>query len=147
MHYPRLVRELQELGIVSAELRQQLAAEAFALIAAYHAEIAAYLHQASGDVFPARLALVLEKVRDLPYGENPHQRAAFYRETTHRSGTLADASYLHGESSSFNNLLDLDAAYRIAQDFTSPTVVDRQAHGSCRPRLERRARRGLPEGA
>jgi phosphoribosylaminoimidazolecarboxamide formyltransferase/IMP cyclohydrolase len=123
VHYPRLVRELQELGIVSAELRQQLAAEAFALIAAYHAEIAAYLHQASGDVFPARLALVLEKVRDLPYGENPHQRAAFYRETTHRSGTLADASYLHGESSSFNNLLDLDAAYRIAQDFTSPTVA------------------------
>lgn len=122
-HYARLTRELQELGTVSVELRQQLAAEAFGLIAAYHAEIAAYLHQASGDTFPARLALVLEKVRDLPYGENPHQRAAFYRETTHRSGTLADASYAQGEVSSFNNILDLDAAYRIARDFTSPTVA------------------------
>lgn len=122
-HYARLTRELQELGTVSIELRQQLAAEAFGLIAAYHAEIAAYLHQASGNIFPPRLALVLEKVRDLPYGENPQQRAAFYRETTHRSGTLADASYLQGGSSSFNNLLDLDAAYRIARDFTSPTVA------------------------
>ncbi len=122
-HYARLARELQELGTVSIELRQQLAAEAFGLIAAYHAEIAAYLHQASGNIFPPRLALVLEKVRDLPYGENPQQRAAFYRETTHRSGTLADASYLQGGSSSFNNLLDLDAAYRIARDFTAPTVA------------------------
>jgi phosphoribosylaminoimidazolecarboxamide formyltransferase/IMP cyclohydrolase len=123
VHYPRLTRELQELGTVSAELRQGLAADAFGTIAAYHAEIAAYLHQASGNVFPARLAVVLEKVRDLPYGENPHQRAAFYRETTHRSGTLADASYAQGEVSSFNNLLDLDAAYRIARDFTSPTLA------------------------
>ena len=123
LHYARLTRELKELGTVSVELRQQLAAEAFGLIAAYHAEIAAYLHQASGNVFPPRLALVLEKVRDLSYGENPQQRAAFYRETTHRSGTLADATYLQGGASSFNNLLDLDAAYRIARDFTSPTVV------------------------
>ncbi len=122
-HYARLTRELQELGLVSVELRQQLAAEAFGIIAAYHAEVAAYLHQESGEVFPPRLALVLEKVRDLPYGENPHQRAAFYRETTHRSGTLADASYEQGQVSSFNNLLDLDAAYRIAKDFMSPTVV------------------------
>ena len=122
-HYPRLTRELQELGTASVELRQQLAADAFGLIAAYHAEIAAYLHQASGDIFPERLALVLQKVHDLPYGENPHQRAAFYRETTHRSGTLADASQIQGQAPSFNNLLNLDAAYRIARDFTGPTVA------------------------
>jgi len=67
--------------------------------------------------------MVLEKVSDLRYGENPHQTAAFYRETTHRSGTLADAEILHGGSPSFNNLLDLDAAYRIATDYTHPTVV------------------------
>ena len=67
--------------------------------------------------------MVLEKVADLPYGENPHQRAAFYRETTHRSGTLADATQLHGAPPTFNNLLDLDAAYRIAADYTAPTVV------------------------
>ena len=104
-------------------LRAKLAAEAFSTVAAYHAEIAAYLNQISGNTFPRHLALVLEKVDDLRYGENPHQRAAFYRETTHRSGTLADATRLQGELPSFNNLLDLDAAYRIARDYTAPTVA------------------------
>ena len=122
-HYARLVAELREHGLVSAELRAQLAAEAFGTVAAYHAEIAAYLNQISGNIFPPRLALVLEKVDDLRYGENPHQRAAFYRETTHRSGTLADATQIRGERPSFNNLMDLDAAYRIAADYTAPTVA------------------------
>jgi phosphoribosylaminoimidazolecarboxamide formyltransferase/IMP cyclohydrolase len=122
-HYPRIVAELRERGLISPEFRAQLAAEAFGTVAAYHAEIAAYLNQLSGTTFPKRLAMVLEKVADLRYGENPHQPAAFYRETTHRSGTLADSTQLHGERPSFNNLLDLDAAYRTAADFTGPTVV------------------------
>jgi phosphoribosylaminoimidazolecarboxamide formyltransferase/IMP cyclohydrolase len=122
-HYGRVIRELKELGSISVELRQQLATEAFSVVAAYHAEIAAYLNQVSGTQFPSRLAMVLEKVEDLRYGENPHQRAAFYRETTHRNGTLADARQLQGSLPSFNNLLDLDAAYRMAQDFTGPTVA------------------------
>jgi phosphoribosylaminoimidazolecarboxamide formyltransferase/IMP cyclohydrolase len=123
VHYPQIVREIRERGLVSAELRQKLAAEAFGIVAAYHAEIAAYLNQVSGDVFPSRLALVLEKVEDLRYGENPHQRAALYRETTHLSGSVADATQLAGGRPSFNNLLDLDAAYRIARDFTAPSVA------------------------
>jgi phosphoribosylaminoimidazolecarboxamide formyltransferase/IMP cyclohydrolase len=122
-HYPRVLAEIRERGLVSAEFRAQLAAEAFGAVAAYHAEIAAYLNQLSGTTYPRRLAMVLEKVSDLRYGENPHQTAAFYRETTHRSGTIADATQLHGDRPSFNNLLDLDAAYRIASDYTSPTVV------------------------
>jgi len=122
-HYALITAELREHGLVSPEVRAKLAAEAFSTISAYHAEIAAYLNQISGNTFPRHLALVLEKVDDLRYGENPHQRAAFYRETTHRSGTLADASRLQGDLPSFNNLLDLDAAYRIARDYTSPTVA------------------------
>ena len=122
-HYDRLIAEIRERGSVSAEFRQQLAAEAFGAVAAYHAEIAAYLNQISGNLFPSRLALVLEKVEDLRYGENPHQHAALYRETTHRSGSLADARQLQGGRPSFNNLLDLDAAYRIANDYTAPTVA------------------------
>jgi phosphoribosylaminoimidazolecarboxamide formyltransferase/IMP cyclohydrolase len=122
-HYGRIVDEIRDLGQVSAETRAQLAAEAFSTVAAYHAEIAAYLNQISGNLFPRRLALVLEKVDDLRYGENPHQRAAFYRETTHRSATLADTTQLQGDRPSFNNLLDLDAAYRIARDYTAPTVT------------------------
>ncbi len=122
-HYPRVTKELRAHGHVSPELRARLAAEAFGTVAAYHAEIAAYLNQISGTQFPDRLAVVLEKVDDLRYGENPHQHAAFYRETTHRSGTLADATQISGDRPSFNNLLDLDAAYRIARDYTAPTVV------------------------
>jgi len=122
-HYGQLVRELKTFGGVSPEFRQQLAADAFGAVAAYYAEIAAYLNQVSGKIFPERLAMVLEKVEDLRYGENPHQQAAFYRETTHRSGTLADGTQLQGGAPSFNNLLDLDAAYRIAKDYTTPTVV------------------------
>jgi phosphoribosylaminoimidazolecarboxamide formyltransferase / IMP cyclohydrolase len=122
-HYPRLIAELREHGHASAELRAHLAADAFGAVAAYHAEIAAYLNQISGNRFPRRLAMVLEKVDDLRYGENPHQQAAFYRETTHRSGTIADATHVQGSRPSFNNLLDLDAAWRIASDYTAPTVA------------------------
>jgi phosphoribosylaminoimidazolecarboxamide formyltransferase / IMP cyclohydrolase len=122
-HYHKLVGELKRHHAVSAELRAKLAAESFGIVAAYYAEIAAYLNQITGTTFPNRLAVVLEKVDDLRYGENPHQRAAFYRETTHRSGTLADATQIRGDRPSFNNYLDLDTAYRIARDFTSPTVA------------------------
>jgi phosphoribosylaminoimidazolecarboxamide formyltransferase/IMP cyclohydrolase len=122
-HYPRVIDELRAHGHVTPELRARLAAEAFGAVAAYHAEIAAYLNQLSGNLFPSRLAMVLEKVDDLRYGENPNQLAAVYRETTHRSGAIADATLLHGERPSFNNLLDLDAAWQIARDFASPTVV------------------------
>jgi len=123
VHYPTIVEEVRSQGHISPELRARLAAEAFSTVAAYHAEIAAYLNQIAGNVFPSRLAIVLEKVDELRYGENPHQRAAFYRETTHRSATLADAGQLQGGRPSFNNLLDLDAAYRIARDYTAPTVA------------------------
>jgi phosphoribosylaminoimidazolecarboxamide formyltransferase/IMP cyclohydrolase len=121
-HYAGLVEELREMGTVSADLRQRLAADALADVAAYFAEVAGYLNHIAGTRFPEHLAIVVEKVRDLPYGENPHQQAAFYRETTHRYGSLADAIQLQGDPPTLNDLLDLNAAYRIATDFTAPTV-------------------------
>ena len=121
--YAQVVDEIRARGSVSAELRQRLAAEAFAIVAAYHAEVAAYLNQVTGTTFPPHISVVLEKVTDLAHGENPHQRAAFYRETTHRDGTMADATRLQGREPSFNDLLDLDAAWRIAADFVAPTAV------------------------
>jgi phosphoribosylaminoimidazolecarboxamide formyltransferase / IMP cyclohydrolase len=120
-HYPDIVDELRRFGLVSPETRQRLAAEAFAIVAAYDAEVAAYLNHISGVRFPQQLTVVLEKQRDLPYGENPHQRAAFYRESTHRTRSLADATQLQGADPTFNDLLDLDAAYRVVADFTAPT--------------------------
>lgn len=120
-HYPGLLDELRTLGSVSPELRQQLAADALADVSAYFAEVAGYLNHLGGIRFPNRLAVVVEKVRDLSYGENPQQQAAFYRESIHRSGALADARQLQGDLPTFNDLIDLDAAYRIASDFTAPT--------------------------
>ena len=120
-HYEQLVAELRQMGSFSPEFRQRLAADALADVAAYYAEVAAYLNHIAGMRFPQRLAVVVEKVRDLGYGENPQQQAAFYRETTHRSGSLADAVQLQGDQPTFNDLLDLDAAYRVATDFTAPT--------------------------
>ena len=120
-HYAQLMSELREMGSISAEFRQRLAADALADVAAYFAEVASYLNHIAGTQFPDRLAVVVEKVRDLSYGENPQQDAAFYRETTHRSSSLADAVQLQGDQPTFNDLLDLDAAYRIATDFTAPT--------------------------
>jgi phosphoribosylaminoimidazolecarboxamide formyltransferase / IMP cyclohydrolase len=121
--YAQIVAEIRARGSVSAELRQRLAAEAFAIVAAYHAEVAAFLNQVTGTTFPPHISVVLEKVTDLPHGENPHQRAAFYRETTHRDGTMADATRLQGREPSFNDLLDLDAAWQVAADFAAPTAV------------------------
>ena len=146
-HYPSVLEELQSLGQVSADTRYRLAADAFSTVAAYYAEIAAYLNQISNNVYPQRLALVLEKVSDLPYGENPHQRAAFYRETTHRSRSLADATQLAGSPPTFNNLLDLDAAYRIATRLHGAHRRHHQAHGPRGHRLRGGAGRGVSAGA
>ena len=142
-----MLEELRTLGQVSADTRYRLAADAFSTVAAYYAEIAAYFNQISNNVYPQRLALVLEKVGDLPYGENPHQRAAFYRETTHRSGSLADATQLHGAPPTFNNLLDLDAAYRIACRLHGADRGHHQAHRPGGHGVGRGAGRGLPAGA
>jgi phosphoribosylaminoimidazolecarboxamide formyltransferase/IMP cyclohydrolase len=120
-HFPQLLDELRTLGSVSAEFRQHLAADALADVSAYFAEVAGYLNHLGGNRFPNRLAVVVEKVRDLGYGENPQQHAAFYRDSMHRSGALADANQLQGNQPTFNDLIDLDAAYRIAADFTAPT--------------------------
>jgi phosphoribosylaminoimidazolecarboxamide formyltransferase/IMP cyclohydrolase len=119
--YVAILEELVQHGHVSPELRRRLAAKAFAAVAAYDGEVAAYLNHIGGVRFPEQLTVVLRKERDLAYGENPHQVGAFYRETTHRSRSLADADQLQGPVLTFNDLLDLDAAYRVASDFASPS--------------------------
>ena len=146
-HYLLILDEMRTLGQVSADTRYRLAAEAFSTVAAYYAEIAAYLNQIGGNAYPKRLAMVLEKVSDLPYGENPHQRAAFYRETTHRSGTLADATQIHGRPA---DLQQPARPRRRLPDRRRLHGADRRHHQAHRPgrhRLGGGARRGLPAGA
>lgn len=106
--------------------RRHLAARAFAHVAAYDALVANYLRAGlPGERFPASLTFGLEKVRDLRYGENPHQRAAFYRAAVigPPPAGLATARQLHGEELSYNNIMDADAAWAAATDFTAPCVA------------------------
>jgi phosphoribosylaminoimidazolecarboxamide formyltransferase/IMP cyclohydrolase len=108
-------------GELSNETRRELAAEAFATTAAYEATIAAWFGER--EVFPETLVIPLEKVTDLSYGENPHQRAAYYAEVGARRHLLSRVEQLHGKELSFNNLNDLSGARLVAREFTLPTCV------------------------
>lgn len=123
--YDEVLTELREKGSLSPETRRRLAAAAFAHTAAYDAAIAAYFQRLMGneEPFPASFVLSGEKVQDLRYGENPHQGAAFYRLPTPPPGTLAGARQLQGKELSYNNLMDLDAAWNLACDFKEPVVA------------------------
>ena len=121
--YASVLRDVKTLGSVSPETRQKLAAEAFAVTASYDAQIASYLNAEAGTVFPTRLTMVVEKKADLRYGENPHQLGAFYTDPANAGGSLSTAHQIAGKDLSFNNLLDLDAAWTIASDFKTPAVT------------------------
>ena len=118
--YAAVLAEIEAQGEVSAETRRQLAVKAFARTAAYDAAIWRYL--AGGeDLLPEQLVLGLGKLTDLRYGENPHQRAALYA----RPGTTGPlgGELVQGKPLSYNNLLDLDAAWRAVVAFERPTIV------------------------
>ncbi|HZC30198.1 MAG TPA: bifunctional phosphoribosylaminoimidazolecarboxamide formyltransferase/IMP cyclohydrolase, partial [Gaiellaceae bacterium] len=119
--YGFVLDELRANGAVSLETRRELAAEAFAASAAYEAAIATWFSQR--ETFPETLVLSLEKVLDLSYGENPHQRAAYYAERGARTHLLARVAQLHGKALSFNNLNDLSAARMLVREFTLPACV------------------------
>ncbi len=120
--YAAVLDELRANGDVTHETRSRLAAEAFAHTAAYDAQIATQLHREIDVLFPDEFTIALEKVRDLRYGENPHQRAAFYA-VRGEDGAMTSLRQLHGRQTSFNNMLDLDAAWAMAMDFRQPTVA------------------------
>jgi phosphoribosylaminoimidazolecarboxamide formyltransferase/IMP cyclohydrolase len=119
--YEAVLDDLRTHGEVSLHLRRSLANEAFATTAAYDAAIARWFGETIP--FPTELTLAFEKVADLPYGENPHQHAAYYRELGARRHLLSSVEQLGGRELSYNNLADLDAASRLARQFGAPTAV------------------------
>lgn len=123
--YGVVLKELAQPGGVSYATRLRLARRAFAHTAAYDACIAAYLAGQLGEgKFPQELQLVYDKIADLRYGENPHQQAAFYRERYGgRTPGVATARQLHGKELSYNNIVDLEAAYGLAAEFSQPAAV------------------------
>ena len=129
--YSRVIEVMNERRDFSPAERRALAGKAFSHTAAYDTAIHAYLSCAAEvtEEFPACLDISVEKVTDLRYGENPHQRAAFYR-LPGTSG-LPDARVLHGKALSFNNLLDLDAAWGMVLEFAGPTVAVIKHNNPC----------------
>jgi phosphoribosylaminoimidazolecarboxamide formyltransferase/IMP cyclohydrolase len=119
--YGFVLDELRSHGALSLETRRELAAEAFATTAAYEAAIATWFSER--ETFPETLVVALEKVLDLSYGENPHQRAAYYAERRARTHLLSRVEQLHGKALSFNNLNDLSAARMLAREFALPACV------------------------
>jgi phosphoribosylaminoimidazolecarboxamide formyltransferase/IMP cyclohydrolase len=119
--YGFVLDELRANGDVSQDTRRELAAEAFATTAAYEATIATWFSER--ETFPDTMVIALEKVLDLSYGENPHQRAAYYNERGARTHLLSRVEQLHGKALSYNNLNDLNAARRLAREFTLPACV------------------------
>jgi phosphoribosylaminoimidazolecarboxamide formyltransferase/IMP cyclohydrolase len=119
--YASILAELQEKGDVSLTTRRALAAEAFATTAAYEAAIARWF--ADVDAFPDTLVTSFRKVMDLRYGENPHQRGAYYAEQGARVHLLSRIEQLHGKELSLINLLDLSAARLLLREFALPACV------------------------
>lgn len=114
------VLEALRQGTVDLDLRRRLALKAFHHTAAYDAAIASYLaHRVEPEAgFPSVVHLTLERAQLLRYGENPHQHAALYR----TAGQPPAFEQLGGKEMSYNNWLDLDAAWGLAQEFREPTV-------------------------
>ena len=117
--YAAVLSEMQRNdGSLSQTTRSRLAVQAYAHTAAYDATITQYLArlEPEGEGFPEMLALGFKKVQDLRYGENPHQKAAFYQDQGATAG-IAAAHKRHGKELSYNNITDLNAAYALIQEF------------------------------
>jgi phosphoribosylaminoimidazolecarboxamide formyltransferase/IMP cyclohydrolase len=129
--YDAVVAELADAGgEISAETRHWLANEAFAQIANYDAAISRWFGLRY-EVFPSHFTMSYEKLLDLSYGENPHQKAALYAESPAREHILTGVGKLHGKDLSFNNVLDLDSARRLLDDFDQPACVIVKHNNPC----------------
>jgi len=121
--YEGVLEEIQRMGETTLETRYRLALKVFQHTSHYDALIATYL---AGDLMqelPEVLTLTFEKQQDLRYGENPHQKASFYREVGGQRGSLVEGKQLQGKELSFNNINDANGALALLKEFEEPTVV------------------------
>ena len=129
--YDAVIDELDREGGLTRETRGAMAAAAFAHTAAYDAAVASWFAgQRAGEELPAYVGLAYEKVGDLRYGENPHQRGALYRESA-GAGPLGGARVLQGKDMSFNNWLDAYAAYELASAMPEGSAVIVKHNNPC----------------
>jgi phosphoribosylaminoimidazolecarboxamide formyltransferase/IMP cyclohydrolase len=130
--YAPVLAQLRESGgLISLDTRTLLATKAFALTARYDAAISTWFARRAYDGFPPTWRDAYEKVSDLRYGENPHQRAAFYARVGSPTHLLDGVTQLHGRELSFNNLLDLSSARELVEEFDSPACAIVKHNNPC----------------
>ena len=133
--YGHILKEMKESGgSVSSETRFKLAMKAFSLTARYDLHISKYLekiHYGEEIHFPEIYMPAFEKAHHLRYGENPHQRGAFYKEIGYRGVSIAKARKLQGKEMSYNNYLDAHSALELVREFESPTAVILKHNNPC----------------
>jgi phosphoribosylaminoimidazolecarboxamide formyltransferase/IMP cyclohydrolase len=129
--YDAVLEELREQNLqLSSATREYLAAEAFAYTARYDTAIARWFQEKRED-FPPLMVRAFERVLELPYGENPHQRAAYYAQVGARTHVLSMVGQLGGKPLSYNNLLDLDAGRLLLGEFQIPACVIIKHNNPC----------------
>ena len=123
--YERVLSEFEATGEVSLKTKRYLQYKVFEHTAQYDCLIQQYLRGQLEDAieFPQNLTVTFEKVQDMRYGENPHQKAAFYRDLTDIAGTLPAAKQLHGKELSYNNINDTNGALELLREFDTTAVV------------------------
>ncbi len=121
--YIKVITELEEFGDTTFETRKYLARKVFNYTSYYDTLISNYFNEITNEEFPEYLTLGFKDKAELRYGENPHQKAAFYREVIDRKGTIADYKQLHGKELSFNNINDSNGALEALKLFSEPTAV------------------------
>ena len=121
--YETVIDELKKNKTVSYDTKYRLALKVFQHTAAYDAMISDYLRKQIGAELPDNLTMTFEKVQELRYGENPHQKASYYKEIQPADGSLVKAEQLHGKELSFNNINDTNGALAALREFSEPTVV------------------------
>ena len=121
--YETVMEELKaNNGATTLQTRKKLAAKAFSRTASYDAAISDWFAKQNGEIFPEHIALAATRREVLSYGENPHQKAAFYV-TDASVPALASATQLHGKALSYNNINDTDAAWELVNEFTQPAIA------------------------
>lgn len=122
--YEKVLNELKENGQVSEDTKFYLMQKVFEHTANYDAMICRYIKEQRNDEnFPNELTLTYEKVQEMRYGENPHQKGALYKEIGKCEGSLTIAKQLNGKELSFNNINDTNGALELLKEFDEPTVV------------------------
>jgi len=122
--YGQVLTELKNEGQVSHKTKFYLMQKVFQHTSSYDTMIADYLRKERNDqTLPENLTMTFEKIQDMRYGENPHQKAAFYREIGKKKGSITDAIQHNGKELSFNNINDTNGALELLKEFTEPTVV------------------------